>query len=258
MEIETGPCAEFSLYHLMSLEPGEERLTWKEDSDVRYTNKPFARSSVMTIGGGSHKVTRPPLEPLSDISRPTSNQKPSAGPSSHPVQLDQTPAPNPKTLADICRVLRSKNAGPYEITVDAMFYTQADYERVKSSGFLSHDRVARALGIGVEDIIWIGFSDPAQAFKVTFPRVRRGRRTSAGGFMEDDVHGSQEHTGLTTLLLSNGASGSVTEMVKSLILPAQRALWWRFIAAVVAGLGLGHIASMMTGLRKRVQGRSRY
>jgi hypothetical protein len=111
------------------------------------------------------------------------------------------PVQKPQTLSDLCHIIRSKNAGPYEITIDAMFSSEADYQAVKASGFLSPHNVADALGIPEEDIIWIGFFDPAISFKVTIPRVRSGKKKSAGGFMENDIHGSQEHMGLASLKL---------------------------------------------------------
>lgn len=111
--------------------------------------------------------------------------------------------PPPTVLGDIARVLRSKNAGPYEVTLDAVFKTEAVYRAVKQSGLLSEDRVAAALGVRRDHIVWCGFFDPARAFKVTIPRIRGGDLVPAGGFMEDDVHGTQQHLGLFNLRLSD-------------------------------------------------------
>ncbi|TDZ35396.1 hypothetical protein CTRI78_v011492 [Colletotrichum trifolii] len=62
-------------------------------------------------------------------------------------------------------------------------------------------RVAEALEISEQDIVWAGFFDPALAFKVTIPRLRGGKRAAAGSFMENDIHGSQQHLGLALLKL---------------------------------------------------------
>jgi hypothetical protein len=82
-----------------------------------------------------------------------------------------------------------------------MFASTEAYEAIKSSDLLSASNVAKAIGISEEDIIWIGFFDPAISFKVTTPRIRSGKKKSAGGFMENDIHGSQEHMGLASLRL---------------------------------------------------------
>ncbi|KAI8679227.1 hypothetical protein NCS57_00199900 [Fusarium keratoplasticum] len=202
MEIEMGACAEFSLYHLMDLEPGEERLI--VDNEKPSSSKlqgTLLRGSVATIGRGSPASSdaafRQSISSLRDqLPKPTPKQLP------HAKRIQPTqPTQKPKTLSDLCRILRSKNAGPYEITIDAIFDSETEYQVIKSSGLLSPTNVSKALGIPKEDIIWMGFFDPAMAFKVTIPRVRSGKKKSAGGFMESDIHGSQEHLGLANLKL---------------------------------------------------------
>lgn len=106
-----------------------------------------------------------------------------------------------RVLGDISRVLRSKNSGPYEITMDAMFESEATYRAVKQSGLLSEESVAATIGVSMEHIVWCGFFDPARAFKVTIPRIRGGKLVPAGGFMEDDVHGTQQHLELFNMKL---------------------------------------------------------
>ncbi|RSL65584.1 hypothetical protein CEP53_003630 [Fusarium sp. AF-6] len=212
MEIEMGACAEFSLYHLMDLEPGEERLIL--DNEKPSSDKPqgpLLRGSVARIGKGSPASSddafRESISNLRDqLPKPISKQLPGA------KRIPPTqPSREPKTLSDLCRILRSKNAGPYEITIDAIFDSETDYHTIKSSGLLSPANVSKALGIPKEDIIWMGFFDPAMAFKVTIPRVRSGKKKSAGGFMESDIHGSQEHLGLANLKLPGASTSQLSE-----------------------------------------------
>lgn len=195
MEIELGPCARFAIYHLMDLKPGEERL-----------HGGLVRASVATIGRGQPKAST--TEFRESITRfrgslpvPSTNTAVSLVEYSSP---DDTATRPPRTLSDLARVLRSKNAGPFDITIDVIFATAAQYEAVERSGVLSREAVAAALGIAQSDIVWLGFFEPALAFKVTIPRVRRGKKAAAGGFMENDVHGSQQHLGLATLELPEG------------------------------------------------------
>ncbi|EQB48667.1 hypothetical protein CGLO_12086 [Colletotrichum gloeosporioides Cg-14] len=189
LEIETGPCCQFSIYHLMDLEPGEQRL-----------GSQLIRATVATIGNPNKPNTRQ-----------TSHQNPSQGqltiPKQHKLSLSPTinshegAKRTPQTLSDISRVLRSKNAGPYEVTIDAIFESKSTYDAVKDSGLLSAETVSHALNVSQNDIVWMGFFDPAMAFKVTIPRFRAGKKAPAGSFMENDIHGSQQHLGLSTLRL---------------------------------------------------------
>ncbi|OTA58906.1 hypothetical protein K449DRAFT_415674 [Hypoxylon sp. EC38] len=107
----------------------------------------------------------------------------------------------PTILGDLAKVVRSKNAGPYEITFDLIFESRDTYLKVKESGLLSPKTIATAYNLTESDIVWCGFFDPAQAFKATIPRIRAGKRTAGGSFMENDVHGSQQHLALVNMKL---------------------------------------------------------
>jgi hypothetical protein len=61
--------------------------------------------------------------------------------------------------------------------------------------------MARLFNIPEDDIIWNGFFDQALAYKVTIPRLRKGKPTASGGYMENDVHASQQYIGLMNLAL---------------------------------------------------------
>lgn len=220
MEIEMGPCAEFSVYHLMELEPGEERLNSGHLGYEDMSGTQLIRSTVNIFGQGQPLVSNDDFKasvavlqdayPVPAVSKGKALMSNGLNTSSS----EDTPV----TLSDVCRVLRSKNAGPYEITLDAIFVSEAAYQSVKTSNLLSRANVARALGVFEEDIVWMGFFEPALAFKVTIPRYRAGRMTSAGSFMENDVHGSQQHTGLASLQLQPGDL-SADERIISLVKP---------------------------------------
>ena len=227
MEIETGPCAKFSVYHLMDLQPGEERL--KTTKAVGH--RPLIHCSVAIIGKGRRVPSDEDFR-AGIARRLESLSNPPPIPVKKQLASDLIVSRNsPRTLSDLTYVFRSKNAGPYEITIDALFTSEEAYQTVKNSSLLSPENVAKALGIPTKDIIWLGFMDAALAFKVTIPRVRCGRKAPAGSFMENDVHGSQQHLGLANLKLhpqtmSEPSRNSVLAVSRNkLLLPVLTALW---------------------------------
>ena len=47
------------------------------------------------------------------------------------------------TLGELARLIRSKNAGPFELTFDIMYDDDASFERERASGALSRELIAR-------------------------------------------------------------------------------------------------------------------
>lgn len=238
MEIEAGPCAEFSVYHLLELRPGEERLVLEDTPEIAGSLQ--LRRTVRVLGRGrptnNDNAFQKSIAHLRDtLQPPTTSSQPQSPSGISSASL-------PANLSDLCGVFRSKNAGPFEITIDAIFLTSEFYKAVKESNLLTPDNVARALGVPKQDIIWMGFYDPATAFKVTIPRVRSGTKKSAGGFMENDVHGSQEHVGLAMLELPR----DLENLVSSATAAKQwvRRTEWTTIFGVAAAVGSLGVAAL--------------
>ena len=97
-------------------------------------------------------------------------------------------------LSDLATVIRSKNAGPFELTFDVLFATHDDLERVVRSEVLSAAKFAELFQISVSDVISVVEFEPALAIKVTIKRSR-----SSGAFGETDVYGAQQHAPLLSL-----------------------------------------------------------
>src|SRR5260370_31685028 len=72
-----------------------------------------------------------------------------------------------RALRDIAKVLRSKNAGPFKVTIDVFFDNEADFDLVESSGILQPDAVASAYGLGPEEVSGPFFQRAALGPKVT-------------------------------------------------------------------------------------------
>ncbi len=97
-------------------------------------------------------------------------------------------------LSDLATVIRSKNAGPFELTFDVLFANRDDFERVVRSKILSVAAFADLFRISVSDVIAVVEFEPALAIKVTIKRTR-----SSGAFGETDVYGAQQHAPLLSL-----------------------------------------------------------
>ena len=115
------------------------------------------------------------------------------------------PAPPAGTcyLGDVASILRSKIAGPYQVTFDVMFPDEATYDKVKQSGRLSGAAIAKLYNIQESDVIAALWWEPARAFKATIPRFR-----ASAGFDETDTHGSQQHAPLLYLSLPWAREGA--------------------------------------------------
>ena len=97
----------------------------------------------------------------------------------------------PTPLRDIAKVVRSKNAGPFEITLDIIFKSRADFEAVKKSGVITRELVSQLYNVPTQSIITFGFFDLVNAVKITLPRPR-----AQGGIGETDMHAAQQHVPL--------------------------------------------------------------
>lgn len=96
-----------------------------------------------------------------------------------------------KKLTKLAHVIRSKNAGPFELTLDILFKNKAIYEKVKQTGALSKGLIARLYAIPEEKILVFAYFDAANAVKATLVRPRP--QASIG---ETDMHGCQQHAPL--------------------------------------------------------------
>ena len=93
-------------------------------------------------------------------------------------------------IGDLAVVCKSKNAGPYEVTIDAVFADKEIFEKVKASGVLCEGLFARLYNVRADEIIFTVY-DAGLAFKATLPRL-----IPAGDIGDTDVYGAQQHAPL--------------------------------------------------------------
>ena len=97
-------------------------------------------------------------------------------------------------LSTLASVIRSKNAGPFELTFDIMFNDEATYQAVKKSGVITAGRIAEIYGVSHNEVLVCRTYDPALAFKIT---IRRPVGSGSPG--DSDVYGCQQHMPLTDI-----------------------------------------------------------
>ena len=97
------------------------------------------------------------------------------------------------TLGELASQVRSKNAGPFWITLDIFFASRADYRFVTGSAALSRQAVGRLYRVDPETVKY--FELPGiLAVKISFPRP-----VTAGSFTDRDLHAGQQHVALAGL-----------------------------------------------------------
>ncbi|WP_201714692.1 DUF4387 domain-containing protein [Rossellomorea arthrocnemi] len=99
-------------------------------------------------------------------------------------------------LFELAKVLRSKNSGPFEITLDVLFDSVDNYNRVKDSGKITKQTISKLYGIEEDKIHHLVFFDQALGFKVTI-----ARDISSGTVGDRDVYGAQQHAPLMKIMI---------------------------------------------------------
>ncbi|KAH9948061.1 hypothetical protein B0H21DRAFT_736013 [Amylocystis lapponica] len=181
LETDVGQASEFSIYHLMDIDdplapfpitystvgtPGQSDARYPSYAPAPKADKSAASSSVSAM-----------MKQLMKKADPAGRWKAACESGSTTVKL-----------REIATVLRSKNSGPYELTLDVMLPNAEIFRAVRASGVLTRDVLARAYGVEPSAVIACLFFEQALAFKFTIPRAH-----SNGGFGETDMHGCQQH-----------------------------------------------------------------
>ena len=94
-------------------------------------------------------------------------------------------------LKDVAAVIRSKNAGPYELTLDVLIREEETYRRMKQADVINRQVISRLYRIPEEDVLGIVWFANARAVKATIVRP-----LPSGALGERDVYGAQQHAPL--------------------------------------------------------------
>ena len=194
-DIPMGPVSEFCVYHLL---------------DIGDPTSLFL-SHLHTTGGiesgtsdRKNRISKILEEPRSQIKRLEkigqsldSALKPATRTDANSAivpRLSSSPPTGFEYLGNIASVIRSKNAGPHELTFDVMFLDEKTYTMVKDADVLHSQAIARLYSVKEADIVACVWWVPAFAFKATIKR-----RIVGASFGDSDAHGSAHHVPLLYL-----------------------------------------------------------
>ena len=90
-------------------------------------------------------------------------------------------------LDELCNVLRTKNAGPFRVSIDIMFKDARDYRAIVDGKLLTKEIVAQVYGIPVDDITNFETFDNVSAIKATIKR-----KIASGSPGDSDCYGMNQ------------------------------------------------------------------
>lgn len=91
-------------------------------------------------------------------------------------------------LWEVASVIRSKNAGPYELTLDVLLKDDETFGRLQASDAINRELISSLYHTPIENIISIVYFPSARAIKATMIRPY-----PSGSLEERDVYGAQQH-----------------------------------------------------------------
>ncbi|MCO5613611.1 hypothetical protein L7F22_067888 [Adiantum nelumboides] len=168
-----GPVFKFSIYHLI---PCNDPSSWP----VTITNVGVRENEAV------HSISR--STPRTTDSKPNGTYLPKV---QKTINLNKTNA-----IHDLASVVRSKNSGPFEITLDIMFTDESVYQRVRQANVLNAEMVMKLYKTEKSSILWEGFFDAALAWKCTIKRP-----WPQGTIGERDTLGTAQHAPLLDIIV---------------------------------------------------------
>lgn len=98
-------------------------------------------------------------------------------------------------LSDVCRYVRSKNAGPFWVTIDLFFDGPEAYQRHSDDPAISADAVAALYGVKIQEVRRFKI-DTLNVVKISIPRSQ-----PQGGVLERDMHSGQQFVPMLDIVL---------------------------------------------------------
>ena len=95
------------------------------------------------------------------------------------------------------RLIRSKNAGPFEITFDIMFKDPSGLRKALAGGTISPEVIAKLYGVDLGQVRFFVLED-LLTVKISIPR-----KVFSGDVADTDIYGCQFHGPLVNLLVND-------------------------------------------------------
>ena len=99
-------------------------------------------------------------------------------------------------IGELASIVRSKNAGPFQLTLDIFFKDRKTYEKVKKTNAINTQKISELYGILEEDVR-IYEIDRVKAIKISIRRL-----IPSGDIFDTDIYGAQQHAPLLGIEIS--------------------------------------------------------
>lgn len=99
-------------------------------------------------------------------------------------------------ITELAQVVRSKNCGPYELTLDIIFKDDESFALARHSGAFTPALFASLYRIPEEEVLGVVEFPQARAIKATIVRP-----LVSGDLGESDVYGAQQHAPLLGIVV---------------------------------------------------------
>ena len=96
-------------------------------------------------------------------------------------------------LWQLTKLIRSKNAGPFELTFDIMCKDEESFRKVVAQGILSPDSISKLYKVDASEVRYFVI-DSLLTIKISIPRP-----FFSGDLTDTDVYGGQFHAPLVLL-----------------------------------------------------------
>jgi hypothetical protein len=103
-----------------------------------------------------------------------------------------------RELWQFTKLIRSKNAGPFELTFDIMFKDAESFRKVMQSGTLSPELIAQLYKVDLKQVRYFVI-ESLLTVKISIPRL-----VFSGDVGDTDVYGGQFHGPLVRLQVKEG------------------------------------------------------
>jgi hypothetical protein len=97
-------------------------------------------------------------------------------------------------IRQLAPVIRTKNAGPFIISADIIFDDAQVYEKVKRSGIIIREYVARLYRVPLQEILSVHYFDEGRCIKINIKRP-----VASGDIGDTDVLAMQQHAPLLAI-----------------------------------------------------------